>query len=285
MSVTENLNQIPEWLVNDPLLKDKEVEIHDKLHAQIANAGVSKENLLNNPRLKLFPIIENRYKFRLGGRVLDVGCGSGYFSAWLALNREPEIVYALESSPAAVNTLIPRSLDACGVKKGLVLPVQGSFNFIPKSDYFDYVVAMGALHHSSDLFTTLKEIHKSLKPGGYLIAQEPTLDDSTTNKRYKEIYQSRVGHNDHFFRNCEYKTALNFVGFEIICYDYFNDFVEPQSLNFRQMLGKVKVRIKNIITRQHRNASAININAERRVIVARKPEDSIAIPHVWKDLH
>lgn len=282
MSSTEKFNSQSEWLINDPLLKNEEVDIHDRLHAKIANAGISKTKILSNPRLKLLEKIELRFGLTLGGKVLDVGCGSGYFSAWLALNRDVEVVYALESSPAAVNTLIPKTLEVCEVKRELVVPVLGSFNRIPKVEYFDYVVALGALHHSADLFITLKEIYNALKPGGYLIAQEPTIDDLTNNQRLREIYLNRAEHNDHFFRNCEYKTALNFVGFEIICYDHFDSFVGLRDAGFRQILAKTHGGMKRLIAGGDDGKNKTRVDAERRVILARKPAVSVESPHVWK---
>ena len=44
---------------------------------------------------------------------------------------------------------------------------------------------MGALHHSRNL-NTLGSIFKALKPNGILIAQEPTMPDSTSHADYQD---------------------------------------------------------------------------------------------------
>ena len=67
-------------------------------------------------------------------------------------------------------------------------PTLGSFNQIPVTSFFDFVVAMGALHHSTNLLRTLQECAKALKPGGFLIAQEPASEDSATNEEFLARY-------------------------------------------------------------------------------------------------
>ena len=116
-------------------------------------------------------------------------------------------------------------------------PKLGSFDNLPKKNY-DFVFAMGALHHSTNLKKTLKSIYGSLKDDGYLIAQEPTMPDKTKHSEYEKKYnivEERYGLKirngdrfDRFFRECEYKSALILSGFDLLVWE---DFKLPKSKN------------------------------------------------------
>src|SRR5690242_19388023 len=57
--------------------------------------------------------------------------------------------------------------------------VLGSYNAMVAPDgYFDFIVSMGALHHSEDLGLTMRECRRVLNPNGWLIALEPCEYDS-----------------------------------------------------------------------------------------------------------
>src|SRR5690606_7832053 len=126
-----------------------------------------------SPRAGVFGYLEGKLGISLRGKVLDMGCGSGYASTWLAKNKPAEKVYALEAPEAAVKELLPRNISYHGVGEK-VEAVFGSFDALPIRE-LDYVVSFGALHHSPCLLSTMRSISESLKEGGYLLAQEPVM--------------------------------------------------------------------------------------------------------------
>jgi len=228
------------------------------------------------------------------GRVLDIGCGNGYASIYLAKHFPVEEVVALEAYVPAVQELLPRNIRHHGVET-VCRPVVGSFEQIPYEWYFDFVVAFGALHHSSNLLTTFRQAAKSLKEGGYLIAQEPTMADTTTNVDYVRKYdviedffgfKIRNGdRDDHFFRECEYKTAAVFSGFDII--HFSRDLppgIKPASADKgpRGMARRFKRYVRSLMRKPEaaRQAGSEGREVRRSIFVFRK-NSTPYIPHAW----
>lgn len=218
--------------MNAKVLTEIDQKLHDAIHAEMMSQNAS--DLLSNPRIKVFkrlkPILGE-----LSGYVCDVGCGSGYISIWLALNH-PRIkcIDAVEASALAVEQLIPRNIKYHNVDQKVTAKL-GSFDDLG-SEKYDYVVVMGALHHSINLERALESIAKSLKPRGVLIAQEPAMPDHTTHKAFRDKYnivEERYGlkirngeRYDRFFRECEYKSAIVKSGLDLIA---FEDWISKSS--------------------------------------------------------
>ena len=268
----------------DLSLTNKEVALHEELHEQRSKIEVNGCQLLQNPRLKLIPIAERHMGRTISGRVLEIGCGTGYASAWIAQNRRVERVYALEVTRAAVEKLIPKTLDAIGVEDGKVLPTLGSFNCIPHKDFFDFVVSFGAIHHSADLLSTMAACYESLKRGGLMICQEPVSSDSVSNSDFIEDYdqyesfhgieeiQKKERH-DHFFRGCEYKVAAYFSGFDIVLFEN----CEKQITRPHSIKNTLADPIRALLRR-----SRVPKKVQPHLFIVKKPERNPGyIPHLW----
>ena len=94
------------------------------------------------------------------GRVLEVGCGTGWFAARVRDELGAEVV-ALDQSERMVELARSRGLDAR----------VGDVQEPPFSDgVFDCVVANWMLYHVPDLDRGLREIRRVLDPGGRLVA-------------------------------------------------------------------------------------------------------------------
>lgn len=215
---------------SDGHLKEGEVVLHKRLHEIRAQLPQSKEGILANKekRIRALEKLIEHAGCRPRGRVLEIGAGDGWCSAVICSRFDIDEMYVMEIDEPAVNVLIPQTLKLFGVDLSKVTGVLGSFNKIPLVDHFDFVVSMGALHHSSNLFSSLSELTKCLKPGGWLLAQEPSMDDSTRNEFYArredqevtfhdEITIKNGSRSDVFYRRCEYLTAGYHAGLDIDC--------------------------------------------------------------------
>ena len=187
--------------------------------------GSTPPDPARHPRLALLPLAEAALGREIRGNVIDLGAGSGYAGAWLAANRDVRVT-ALELTREAVETNIPATARSLGVEDR-VEPVQGSFEDLSAFEArFDWAVSFGALHHAPDLHAALRNVHRCLVPGGALILQEPYAPDATSNDAYRRVYDAseifageRIRHgdrHDHFYRKCEWWTALHFCDFQVL---------------------------------------------------------------------
>ncbi len=94
--------------------------------------------------------------------VLDLGCGSGRWSRYVA--RRCRFVEAVDPSTAVV--------AAQGQVRDLrnVRVTQASVGTLPFEDgVFDFILCLGALHHIPDTARALKAAAEKLRPGGWIL--------------------------------------------------------------------------------------------------------------------
>ena len=118
-----------------------------------------------NRLLPLLPTIE-------GVKIADVGCSNGYFMYRLA-----------DLSPALVVGFDP--VDRCLLQFALtqIFAKKRNLAFIPSGletlsllpHYFDIILCMGVLYHQRDPFTAMKQLYKSLRPGGTVVLESLSI--------------------------------------------------------------------------------------------------------------
>ena len=103
-----------------------------------------------------------------GRRVLDVGCGNGYY-AWRMLGEGAAFVLGVDPAVRclaqfrACKRFLP---DAAAV----LLPL-GSEDLPPETACFDTVFSMGVLYHRRDPLAHLRELRGQLRSGGELVLE------------------------------------------------------------------------------------------------------------------
>ena len=109
----------------------------------------------------------DRLSLPSSARVLEAGCGAGTTS--VALAKRGLQVEALDAIAEMV-LLTEQAARADGVATLLTVR-QGDVNDMPfPGNWFDLAVAIGVLEWMPSLERTLKELHRVLRPGGWLIA-------------------------------------------------------------------------------------------------------------------
>jgi ubiquinone/menaquinone biosynthesis C-methylase UbiE len=107
-----------------------------------------------------------RANIRQSSLVLDVGVGSGSNLRMLAEMGFPHVI-GLDPNPDVV--------QICQ-KKGFASVRQGSICNMPfSSESFDFVLATDVIEHVQDDVAALKEIHRVLQPGGYVLITVPAF--------------------------------------------------------------------------------------------------------------
>ena len=96
-----------------------------------------------------------------GKRVLDVGCGPGYWGR--LFGRMGVEYYGIDISPNAVE-LARESQRIFGFKGDIRVGNAEDTGF--EDGYFDFVVSEGVIHHTPNTEKCIDEIHRVLKDGG-----------------------------------------------------------------------------------------------------------------------
>jgi len=137
-----------------------------------------------------------------GRRILDVGCGPGFYAEEL-VRRGAEVV-AIDTSPKML-TLARRRLKGRAVLQQADLAGRLPF---PDQDFDDVVCAL-VIHHLADREAALREIYRVLRPGGRLLLSttHPTMDWLRKGGSYFAVQQEvdiwggiEGGHPSHFWR-------------------------------------------------------------------------------------
>lgn len=114
---------------------------------------------LNQPRFAYFDrYLQNWQQVQ----VLDIGCGGGFSCEFMA--RRGAIVSGIDQSAACIE-----AAQAHAGEQGLAINYRvGLAERLPYADaQFDCVVCVDVLEHVADLATTIAEVARVLKPGGY----------------------------------------------------------------------------------------------------------------------
>jgi len=139
------------------------------------------------------------------GKLLDIGCGVGALVAlagkkgWDAVGMDP--------SPKAVE-LAKQVLDL-----DILQTYLGDTQFEPET--FDVVVLLAVLEHSFDPVSIMKNVWQILKPGGWVIASTPNLDNLSYHlMKHREEYSWFIKEHINHFTLKTHRTLLETVGFE-----------------------------------------------------------------------
>src|SRR4030042_252701 len=101
--------------------------------------------------------------------------------------------------------------------------VRGNMNDLPFRDkMFDLVFITATLHPSSDVYKTLKEVHRVLKPTGRLILANEPVGGFKKNKL--DCAEIKVGINEHVYRLWTYVRNLKKLGFTYRIFPYMGSY-------------------------------------------------------------
>lgn len=179
---------------------------------ELSDGPKSFLNSLKKFRREKLPEFKPRfYKWGLfskrEGNFLDVGCAVGAKSKGLIRDFPGWSFYGIEPDQNAVE--IANKLEKFNVSKGSLLDVEYNNNF------FDIIMFHHVLEHVPDPKKNIKESHRILKDGGYLIIVVPNYGSI-----FSKIFKKNWRHLDiprhlfHFNRNT-LKTLLGDNGFRV----------------------------------------------------------------------
>ena len=108
-------------------------------------------------------------------KVLDLGCGTGWLSAFLSRFDQVESIVALDGDSHNLEIMLPEVSRALGADLSKIKPTRGLFQPLPFADgELDLVVASSAVHHAQDIISLFQELRRVVKEDGLIIALNET---------------------------------------------------------------------------------------------------------------
>lgn len=173
---------------------------------------------------------------------------------WLYLIREFNItekpLRMLDFSPSKgvrnklENTLHDNYFPSCFGKKHE--KYQFDITAIPQPDaFFDLIVCYHVLEHIKDDRKAIKELFRTIKPGGWLLAQIPFRPGSTLEEEWintEELRKQHYGQADHvrFYGKEDFMHRLQSAGFKVEAVEYARKFQEDEiralGLNVKEVI-------------------------------------------------
>lgn len=169
-------------------------------------------------------------------RVLELGCGTGYFTRELALTGAE--VLAIDISPELL-AAAQREVRAENVK----FAVDNAYALSLPDGAFDSVVGSSVLHHL-EIDRAILELHRVLRPGGVLCFTEPNmLNPQIAAQKNIPSLKKRMGDSPDetaFFRwPLAGKLArAGFAGIQVQPFDFLHPGTPPPLIGVVDRLGR-----------------------------------------------
>lgn len=146
----------------------------------------------SSPDTPLFKGHMKRYEFAnrvlKKGRILDLACGSGYGTAFLASVDGRHLV-GVDNDKVTVDNAMKR-YD----KNNIEFHMMNATSLSLKDSDFDGIVSFETIEHVSDYKKMIQEMHRILKQDGILILSTPNEDTSARNNPFhlKEFAKDEI---------------------------------------------------------------------------------------------
>ena len=141
----------------------------------------------------------------VGMNVLELGCGTGYFTRELA--HSGAHIVAVDVSPE----LLEVARAGCS-PPNVSYEIQNACAMTYRDSHFDSVVGSSVLHHL-EIKEALREIYRVLKPGGHFSISDIILEGEIPDK-WKEVAELHAGCISGAIQKREYLEIIEEAGFK-----------------------------------------------------------------------
>lgn len=161
-----------------------------KTHEDFHRGTVSQYKFIRKDNFTYRLILEILEKYlRARSSVLDIGCGSGTLSFYLA-NKDHQVT-GIDISEKAIKSCKKTAVNL-GIKNANFI-VMDFPNEIPKEKY-DFIIFTEVLEHLPDDKFALRKIHSLLNPKGILFLTTPSINAPLHKLGLTKKFDKEVGH-------------------------------------------------------------------------------------------
>ena len=169
--------------------------------------------------------LDDLQRYRPSGRLLDVGCGAGFFLD--AARARGYQVAGVDLSP--VPTAYARE------RLGLDVTLGSLYGYQAPSEAFDAVTIFQTIEHDPDPAALGAELFRILAPGGSLMVTTPAADGFVARAMGKRWFGYRNVEHVTFFTRRSLRYTLQRAGFEII----FLEIEHGKQLTMKYVLNRL----------------------------------------------
>lgn len=143
-----------------------------------------------------------------GGKILEIGCGSGIGAELIKKHFNPKIIYATDLDKRMI------SHNKKSKDKKVIFEVADATKLGFKDSGFDAVVSLGVIHHIPNWKDSIREIKRVLKSNGELILKNASTETFST--PFGKILRKFIPHlYDKMYSKNEFISYLKKIKFEI----------------------------------------------------------------------
>lgn len=187
---------------------------------------------LIRPQEALFFETNKKY---IKGKVLDFGCGDGFFAELVFGKGKIDIGLDLEKNERVKEAIKNKVYKRIALYDGNKIPFP--------NNYFDTIISNCVLEHIPNLSQSIKEIYRVLKPGGYFLATVMTdnwekflLGKNIFGKKYLDFLRKKQEHYNLLTKK-QWENIFKKQGFKIISSSPYLSKTQSKFLEFFHYLS------------------------------------------------
>lgn len=174
--------------------------------------------------------------YKPNGKLLDVGCGVGWFLAYVERYYD---TYGLDISEYAINEAKQRT--------NAKLTIGGVSCLDCKDAYFDIVTCFDLLEHIRTPWLAIEEFHRILKPNGLLVVRIPNTESVGLKLKDKDWFGLRDKTHISLFDNETWIGLLDGNGFTIESVFYDGLWDTPYFKRIPKILQDVTIKYPSLV--------------------------------------